>query len=695
MKTVANMDEHLKVLFKTFSSSYLVTFSDGCITPIVLNDDVSSFLFPDTDNKYDYKKQVEIFSKRFMSKVDREDFIEKMKLANIKSKLLNDKVFSYRFQRINMQNRIEDLEATAQLYDENNFVLVFRPVLRRVDNIEASVFRVIYETLGGGIFSMDLTSDGKVLRCLWSAAFRKLLGYFSEEEFSNEIRTFLRCIYIEDRLPFIRALKSSFKKKNSVVDFKFRAFTKTGSVKWFRIAGTTTFSAYGRPEHFFASMINIELEVVNKGEIARIHDEQAKDFSILGAISAVYNSMHLIDLEDDFVIEYSSNESIRRFVKYNDNAAAQMKDVMTHTIADEALPGVLEFTDFKTLPERMKGKNYISHDMVSKHSGWLRGAFILVEKNAEDEPVKVLFTTQTIQDEKEKERALILQSNTDELTKFLNRHAFVEDTAEYEGYLVNKMGLAVIMMDLNGLKQVNDTYGHDAGDKYIKAAADCMKDSFGSYGHLYRIGGDEFCAVIFSPDDIFDSIKKDFEERLLEKKIDNDIKVTVSCGYVRQCEYPELSFNRLLHVADERMYKAKSDYYSKSGTDRRGLQEAFEVLRDLYIIIYKINLTDDTYSVISKTSEDSEMSGSHEGFFRKFDRCVEVGDVHPEDVEEYLKKTRPDYLKSYFKSKNTIYCHYYRRKIKGCYKRAMMEIVPSKEYSQDNQVCFLYVKDIE
>jgi len=695
LKNSTGMDEHLKVLFKTFRSAYLVNFSDASIVPIALNDDVASFVFPDYDQSRDYRERGLLFSKKFIAAVDRDEFMDNMTLQNIKKNLLSGAGFSYRFQSINLRNKIEDLEATAQLYDENSFVLAFRPVKRRVDNIEASVFRVIYETLGGGIFSIDLSSDGKVVRCLWSAAFRKLLGYSSEEEFSNEVRTFLHCIYIEDRLPFIRELKSSFKKRNSVVDFKFRAFMKNGSVRWFRIAGTTTFSAEGKSEHFFASMVNIELEVADKGEIARIHDEQAKDFSILGSISAIYNSMHLVDLEDDFVIEYSSNEFIRRFVKYNDNASAQMKEVMCHTIEEDSLPGVLEFTDLKTLSRRMRGKNYISHDMVAKHSGWLRAAFILVEKNAAGEPVKVLFTTQKIQEEKEKERALILQSNTDELTRFLNRHAFVEDTEEYNEYLRNKMGLAVIMMDLNGLKQVNDTYGHEAGDKYIKAAADCMKDSFGSYGHLYRIGGDEFCAVIFSPNDIFEDIKKDFEERLFEKKIDKGIKVTVSCGYVRQSEYPEFMFNQLLQVADERMYKAKADYYSKSGTDRRGLQDAFDVLRDSYISIYKINMTDDTYSVISKTSEDSEMSGSHEGFFRKFDRCVEVGDVHPDDAEEYLARTKPDYLKSYFKSKNTIYCHYYRRKINGSYKRAMMEIVPAKEYSQDNQVCFLFVKDIE
>ena len=53
-----------------------------------------------------------------------------------------------------------------------------------------------------------------------------------------------------------------------------------------------------------------------------------------------------------------------------------------------------------------------------------------------------------------------------------------------------------ISIDLNGLKRVNDTYGHVAGDELIRAAADCMKNSFNEYGKIYRIGGDEFAVII-------------------------------------------------------------------------------------------------------------------------------------------------------------------------------------------------------
>ncbi len=51
-------------------------------------------------------------------------------------------------------------------------------------------------------------------------------------------------------------------------------------------------------------------------------------------------------------------------------------------------------------------------------------------------------------------------------------------------------------MDINGLKCINDSLGHAAGDELICAAADCMKECFQNYGNVYRIGGDEFVIIM-------------------------------------------------------------------------------------------------------------------------------------------------------------------------------------------------------
>ena len=91
----------------------------------------------------------------------------------------------------------------------------------------------------------------------------------------------------------------------------------------------------------------------------------------------------------------------------------------------------------------------------------------------------------------EKEKLLYI-SNTDELTRCFNRHAYEER--------INNLDLReewiYISMDLNNLKHTNDSLGHAAGDELICAAADCMRENFGKYGNVYRIGGDEFVVII-------------------------------------------------------------------------------------------------------------------------------------------------------------------------------------------------------
>lgn len=91
----------------------------------------------------------------------------------------------------------------------------------------------------------------------------------------------------------------------------------------------------------------------------------------------------------------------------------------------------------------------------------------------------------------EKEK-LIYTSNTDELTRCLNRHAYENDMKKLN---LSEDGCNHFCRS-ERIKRANDSYGHMAGDELICAAADCMRDSFHEYGKVYRIGGDEFAVII-------------------------------------------------------------------------------------------------------------------------------------------------------------------------------------------------------
>ena len=155
------------------------------------------------------------------------------------------------------------------------------------------------------------------------------------------------------------------------------------------------------------------------------------------------------------------------------------------------------------------------------------------------------------------------------MTGFYNRRAYEADVLNYNKAMKEKE-FVYVSMDLNGLKTTNDTLGHDAGDKLISGAGECMKKTFGKYGKLYRIGGDEFAALIFPPPLVLDDLKLEFKKRLRTWSETNGLVLSVSCGYVKSTDHPGLTTYELAKLADNDMYKEKEAYYKMSGNDRRG-----------------------------------------------------------------------------------------------------------------------------
>ena len=167
--------------------------------------------------------------------------------------------------------------------------------------------------------------------------------------------------------------------------------------------------------------------------------------------------------------------------------------------------------------------------------------------------------------EKYEKEKYIYTSNMDELTKCLNRRAYEVDIQKLD---LNKEW-AYIAFDLNGLKQANDTFGHSAGDELICAAANCMKFAFASYGKIYRIGGDEFVVLLTQSVTDLESILQVFDSSIQDWHGKYSNSISVSYGVVKSSEQDFDSIHSVSKLADERMYKSKSEYYNMSGNDRR------------------------------------------------------------------------------------------------------------------------------
>lgn len=280
-------------------------------------------------------------------------------------------------------------------------------------------------------------------------------------------------------------------------------------------------------------------------------------------------------------------------------------------------------------------------------------------------------------------------SNTDKLTGCLNRRAYEDDIKN----ISNDVDFIYISMDVNGLKIINDSMGHAAGDELLTGAALCIKQCFAPYGKVYRIGGDEFVVILFKDLDQFTKIKEQFDDVILHWSGERLESISVSYGCVSSKEREWESMKEVANVADVKMYEEKAMYYKKNGIDRRGQPEAYVALYKLYSNIIKINLDKDRYKKLN-WKEDGQ--GHHKKYNGKFSDWLKElenkTDIYGEDLEEYRQKMDLEYLRRYFKDGHKTLSISYRKKDGDEYKRISIEIVQKEQGYGDEKEYFLYMK---
>jgi len=169
---------------------------------------------------------------------------------------------------------------------------------------------------------------------------------------------------------------------------------------------------------------------------------------------------------------------------------------------------------------------------------------------------------------KEKTAQLEYLAKTDFLTSLNNRGSFFELGTNAIS-LASRAGqpLVVAMFDIDFFKQVNDNFGHDAGDQVLRTFSKIMTEVFRDYDIVGRIGGEEFavCLPNTSSGDAYiacERLRQQIEQSHIsitdEQNIANDINITVSVGLVL-AESDSLTIDELLKQADSALYFAKEN----------------------------------------------------------------------------------------------------------------------------------------
>lgn len=184
-----------------------------------------------------------------------------------------------------------------------------------------------------------------------------------------------------------------------------------------------------------------------------------------------------------------------------------------------------------------------------------------------------------ITDLRQKQNEMEYYSFHDFLTNLYNRRYFEQRIEELD--CTHNYPLTVFMMDVNGLKLINDTYGHQAGDMALKRIASILTLTFKEHDIVARIGGDEFAVLLINRDENeVASLKKTLLAQIEDSKILN-INLSLAVGY-SQKRYPDIAFQEVMRHAENSMYRHKLTNGQKARND--GIRAILKTLftRDSY-----------------------------------------------------------------------------------------------------------------
>jgi diguanylate cyclase (GGDEF)-like protein/PAS domain S-box-containing protein len=233
-------------------------------------------------------------------------------------------------------------------------------------------------------------------------------------------------------------------------------------------------------------------------------------------------------------------------------------ELMTLRLADLTVPGDAIVQADESAEARSETR-YLRADGTAI---WVAASTTLI-RGTEGKPLYYVLQVEDIGDRKQTERELRRLADHDSLTGLLNRRGFMEGLRRELRRMERKGDYgALVLLDLDNFKAVNDTAGHLAGDQVLRATAEVLRRRLRATDVIGRLGGDEFAALVLNVTPRQASeIAAETAETLRSMTVtagDKTIEVAASIGVVAIDEIRYENEDELLAAADRAMYRVKS-----------------------------------------------------------------------------------------------------------------------------------------
>ena len=395
-----------------------------------------------------------------------------------------------------------------------------------------------------GYWNWDIPAETIDVDARWSA----MLGYEAKRRRIG-FDEFFRLVVPEDRKRVAETVQAYFDGKVEQYTITFRMETQSGEEKWIYAEGSVTeWSGDGKPLHMHGIHQDIQelREQQRKLQESELRFRAYTENAPVGVFIIQGLRFTYVNPEAIRIAGYTEEELLNSINLYTLVHPEERKKLL------QDMRGLLrDNTRNRTYFYRIISKTRSTHWFETRLStvNWKKRIFLL---SAVD-----------ITERRRAEERLKEYATYDELTGVFNRRVGLT-LLEKEMDRVKRDGgvFTLCFIDLNGLKIVNDTYGHEEGDELIRTVVGIVEDIMRSGDILCRLGGDEFLLLFRDCDmDNAGKIKARMETKFdeINRGKNKVYEVSVSYGLFEYSKETRGSVPDILHVADQRMYADKQE----------------------------------------------------------------------------------------------------------------------------------------
>jgi len=446
-----------------------------------------------------------------------------------------------------IRRRIAD--SAAPIKDENDIttgvVMIFRDVTERKlaeDALKKSESRlkVAQSIANVGNWEIDLNTN----RVWVSHQAFKIYGIIQESSHLS-LKTIQETVCKEDR-PMVDEAFRLLLEKNETYDVTYKIIRADDSLqKILHSIAVTERDENGKPIKMFGTIQDItELKNAEQALIA----SEAKHKAMIANISD-----GIAILDQNGTLKYSSPNFEEWFGWYKVEIINSELWKFVHPDDLERIR--IEFLDLLkrdeeviTVEFRLKCKDESYKDI------WLTGANLINDINIQG----LLLNFHDITERKKREQEIFYLSYHDVLTGLYNRACFEEESERLDNE--RQLPISIIMGDINGLKLINDAFGHAEGDKLLTGIAKILSSCCRSEDIVARTGGDEFCILLpqTSSETAQTICRRIYKmcENYEDKKDKEIFYISISLGYATKMSSSQ-PLEGVIKLAEEQMYKQK------------------------------------------------------------------------------------------------------------------------------------------